>query len=79
VNYDCLLNWFRVALVQTCGLTKTEAMSMGTHSNRRLGNNRAQDVGIAGNVQLEFGEWATDVVAVTKYLAFKKVLSFSCI
>ena len=32
---------------------------MGTHSNRRLGNNRAQDVGIADNVQLEFGEWAS--------------------
>ena len=59
VNYDCLLNWFRTALVQTCGLTKTEVMGMGTHSIRRLGNNRAQDVGIAGNVQLEFGEWAS--------------------
>ena len=32
VNYNCLLNWFRAALVQTCGLTKAEVMSIYGYS-----------------------------------------------
>ena len=43
---------------------------MGTHSNRRLGNNRAQDVGIAGNVQLDIG-WGMEESPVSTSLQSK--------
>ena len=59
VTYGPLLKWFRAALVQTCGFSVEEAEMFGTHSLRRGGNNIAQDKGIAGNVVIQIGEWAS--------------------